>query len=183
MVEDNDGLITRECLAGGERAFEMLVEKYQRVVFNLAYRMTGDYDASEDITQAVFVKVFENLESYDPKYKFFSWLYRMAINESLNHLKRARRNEELNPAMVSAEKLPDERCGDAEIRHKIQESLMELAPDQRALIVMRHYGNRSYEEISELLGIPEKKVKSRLFTARHLLRDILAKRGVLSHDS
>ena len=183
MVEDDDRLIIRECLEGSERAFEMLVDKYQRVVFNVAYRMTNDHDASEDITQAVFVKVFENLGGYDARYKFFSWLYRMAINESLNHLKHTRRNEELSPALVSNEKSPDQSYGEAELRRKIQDSLMDLAPEHRMLIVMRHYGDRSYKEIGEVLGIPEKMVKSRLFTARHLLRDILAKRGVLRNDS
>jgi len=183
MVEDSDRLMIKECLEGSERAFEMLVDKYQRVVFNVAYRMTSDYDASEDITQAVFVKVFENLKGYDPRYKFFSWLYRMAVNESLNHLKHARRNEELSPALASSETPPDQSYGEAELRQRIQECLMELAPDYRLLVVMRHYGNRTYKEIGEILGIPEKKVKSRLFTARHLLRDILAKRGVLRHDS
>lgn len=183
MVEDNDRLIVKECLEGSERAFEMLVDKYQRAVFNLAYRMTNDHDASEDITQVVFVKVFENLRGYDPKYKLFSWLYRMAINESLNHIKHARRNEELSPTMASSVKAPDESYGEAELRQRVKEGLMDLSPDQRLLIVMRHYGNRSYREIGDILGIPEKKVKSRLFTARHLLREALAKRGVFKNDS
>jgi RNA polymerase sigma-70 factor, ECF subfamily len=179
MVEDNDSLIVKECLEGSERAFEMLVDKYQRVVFNVAYRMTNDYDASEDIAQAVFIKVFENLRSFDPKYKLFSWLYRMTINESLNHIKHARRNEELSPTLASTEKAPDQSYGEAELRLRVQDCLMDLPPDHRLLIVMRHYGNRSYKEIAETVGISEKKVKSRLFTARHLLRDALAKRGVL----
>jgi len=183
MVEDNDRALVQECLAGSERAFEMLVDKYQRVVFNVAYRMTNDYDASEDIAQAVFVKVFENLKGYDPRYKFYSWLYRMAINEALNHLKHERRTEELSPALAANGKLQDESYGEAELHKRIQDSIMDLAPDYRLLIVMRHYGNRTYKEMAEALGIPEKKVKSRIFTARHLLRDILAKRGILRNDS
>jgi RNA polymerase sigma-70 factor (ECF subfamily) len=183
MVEDNDRAIVRECLTGSERAFEMLVDKYQRVVFNVAYRMTSDYDASEDIAQAVFVKAFENLKDYDPRYRFFSWLYRMTINEALNHLKHERRTEELSPALAANERLPDQSCEEANLHQIIQASIMDLPPDYRLVIVMRHYGNRTYREMAEILGIPEKTVKSRIFTARHLLRDILAKRGILRNDS
>jgi len=183
MSEDGDTLLVERCLAGDESAFRTLVDKYQKVVFNVAYRMTNDYDASEDIAQTVFVKVFENLKGYDPRYKFFGWLYRMAINETLNYIKHERRTEELSPALAANGKLPDESYGEAELHKIIQDSIMDLAPDYRLLIVMRHYGNRTYKEMAETLGIPEKKVKSRIFTARHLLRDILAKRGILRNDS
>jgi RNA polymerase sigma-70 factor (ECF subfamily) len=188
MSEDNDrqpvdGRLVERCLAGDEEAFAMLVDRYEKVIFNVAYRMTSDYDASEDIAQVVFVKAYENLRGYDPRYKFFSWLYRMAINESLNYLKQNRRNAELSPTMASVEKGPEETYVEAELHRKIQDALMALDPDHRILIVMRHYGGRSYKEMADALGLPEKKVKSRLFTARHLLRDILAARGVLRHDS
>jgi RNA polymerase sigma-70 factor (ECF subfamily) len=193
MNEDNDGQLAdrqsldrqcvERCLAGDKGAFEMLVDRYEKVIFNVAYRMTGDYDASEDIAQAVFIKIYENLEGYDPRYRFFSWLYRMAINESLNYLKQNRRNAELSPAMASEDKGPEETYVEAELQRKVQGALMALEPEYRILIVMRHYGGRSYREMADALGLPEKKVKSRLFTARHLLREILAARGVLRHDS
>jgi RNA polymerase sigma-70 factor (ECF subfamily) len=183
MNEDNDRLAIEQCLAGNTEAFAMLVDRYEKVIFNVAYRMTSDYDASDDIAQAVFVKAFENLKSYDRKYKFFSWLYRMAINESLNYLKQGTRNAELSPTLPSKEKAPDESYMEAELHHKIQDALMALQPEYRAILVLRHYGGCSYGQIAEIAGIPEKTVKSRLFTARHLLRDVLARRGFLRHDS
>jgi RNA polymerase sigma-70 factor (ECF subfamily) len=183
MSGDNDRELVQQVLAGNERAFEMLVDKYEKVVFNVAYRMTSDHDASEDIAQAVFVKAFENLPGYDPRYKLFSWLYRMTINEALNYLKVQRRTEELSPMLPSSAKSPDESCREREMHEKIQDALMSLDADSRSLIVMRHYGDCSYKEMAEILGIPEKRVKSRLFTARTLLRDILVRRGILGHDS
>jgi RNA polymerase sigma-70 factor, ECF subfamily len=183
MSDDNDRELVRQVLAGDERAFEVLVDKYEKVIYNVAYRMTSDHDASEDITQAVFVKAFENLRGYDPRFKLFSWLYRMAINESLNYLKQKRQTEELSPALASNAKSPDACYREAELHRKIQEALMALGADNRTLIVMRHYGDCSYKEMAEIVGIPERKVKSRLFTARSLLRDILATRGILGHDS
>jgi RNA polymerase sigma-70 factor (ECF subfamily) len=183
MGEDSDRLLIQECLAGEQRAFAMLVGKYGRVVFNVAYRMTGNQDTAEDITQAVFVKAYENLRRYDPRYKFFSWLYRMAVNESLNYLKQSKRSEELSPSLASDCQGPDESCAERELHDKLQQAVTELAFDYRVVVVMKHYGNCSYKEMAEILGIPEKTVKSRLFTARHMLRDILAKRGILRDDS
>ena len=183
MNEDDDRLTIEQCLAGNTEAFGMLVDRYEKVIFNVAYRMTSDYDASDDITQAVFVKAFENLGNYDEKHKFFSWLYRMAINESLNYLKQGTRKAELSPALPSKEKGPDQSYREAELHRKIQDALMELQPDYRVILVLRHYGECSYGEIAAITGISEKTVKSRLFTARHLLRDVLARRGILRHDS
>jgi RNA polymerase sigma-70 factor (ECF subfamily) len=183
MDEDKDKLAIEQCLAGNTGAFKMLVDKYEKVIFNVAYRMTSDYDASDDIAQAVFVKAFESLKSYDARFRFFSWLYRMAINESLNYLKQTRQKGELSPTLASNDKSPDESYMEAELHQKIQDALMALDPDSRVLLVLRHYGGCSYTELAEILGIQEKKVKSRLFTARHLLRDVLAKRGIISHDS
>jgi len=84
MIANNDTDLVQECLAGNTKAFEALIDKYQKKIFNIVYRMTGNDDDAEDITQSVFIKVYEKLSSFNPKYKFFSWLYRIALNESLN---------------------------------------------------------------------------------------------------
>lgn len=183
MSEDEDKLTIEKCLAGDTEVFGVLVDRYEKVIFSVAYRMTGDYDASDDITQAVFVKAYESLERYDARYKFFSWLYRMAINESLNYLKQNKQKGELSPTLVSGEKMPDQSYREAELHQKVQDALMAMEPEQRVLLVLRHYADCPYRELSEIFGVPEKTVKSRLFAARHLLRDILAKRGILHHDS
>jgi len=91
MMEIDDKQIIQQCLNGNKDAFEMLVEKYFKVIFNIVYRMTGNTDDAEDITQTVFIKVYDKLENFNPKYKFFSWLYRIVINETLNFLKAAKK--------------------------------------------------------------------------------------------
>jgi RNA polymerase sigma-70 factor, ECF subfamily len=183
MSGDDDRQLVRRCLAGDEMAFATLVDKYERVVFNVAYRMSGNRDAAEDVAQAVFVKAYENLARYDPKFKFFSWIYRIAVNESLNRLDEGRRTEELDPRMPSNSPAPDTACAERELRTELQAAVMELPFDYRAVVVMKHYGECSYKEMAEILGVPEKTVKSRLFTARHLLRDILVKRRTLRNAS
>ena len=181
METDDIGLV-REALAGKTSAFGALVERYQKVVFNVAYRMTRDYDEAQDIAQVAFVKAYENLARFDPKYRFFSWLYRIAINETLNRIKSKQRLEELNTRLKSDEKDPAEACGETDLVEKIQDALMEIEPKYRILLVLRHLRAFSYKDIGDAVGIPEGKVKSRLFTARRLLRTALISRGIVGDE-
>ena len=181
-MERDDAYLIREVLSGRTDAFGDLVERYQKVIFNLAYRITRDYDEAEDIAQAAFVRAYEHLDRFDPKYKFFSWLYRIATNETLNRLKSASKMGELSPGLRAQGKDPEEVYGETETGCKIQEALMDLGASYRTLIVLRHFRDCSYREIGSILGISEKKGKSRLFTARCLLRDALVSRGILGDE-
>src|SRR5437763_1685892 len=96
MSEQDDEVLVRQCMAGDHGAFEVLVEKYQGPLFNLALRMTQEYADAEDITQTAFLKAYESLSSYKPGRKFFSWLYRIAVNETLNFLRGKRSQEPLS---------------------------------------------------------------------------------------
>ena len=178
MIEIDDKQIIQQCLNGNNDAFEMLVEKYYKVIFNVVYRMTGNTDDAEDITQTVFIKVYDKLENYDPKYKFFSWLYRIVTNETLNFLKAAKKFTELDSMMITQDKNPEERCLDSEMGTRIQTALMGLDPSYRIIILLKHFQNCSYKEIADSLNISENKVKSRLYTARQLLRDIMIQTGI-----
>ena len=92
MSENADAARVRECLAGNPQAFAALVEQYEKPVYNVALRMLRNAEDARDIAQSVFMKAYQNLSSYDPQYKFYSWIYRMAINESLNILRVHGRN-------------------------------------------------------------------------------------------
>lgn len=175
-------MLVRDCLEGNTKSFEGIIDKYQKPIFNVAFRLVNDFEDAQDITQSVFVKVFENLKSYNPKYKFFSWIYRMAVNESVNYLKRRKPREELEPNILSKEKTPDEHYDDIEMSERIGNALMYLPIDYRAVIILRHFEYFSYKEMSFILNIPEKTVKSRLFSARQQLKDILLKKGIVAHD-
>ena len=157
----------------GERAAgDELVNRYHRSAFNVALRMLGNVQDAEDVTQTTFGNAFAALDSYDPKYRFFSWIYRMTVNESLNALKRRRNVVSLDGSFdVPAAAGASESASDAEDR--VARALLELKPDDRAVVVLRHFVSFSYEQISDVLGVPVKTVKSRLFTARERLRQTL----------
>ena len=175
MVFYDDNLLVWQCLNGRKDAFEKLVDKYQKVILNVAYRMTGNLDDAEDVTQAVFLKAYNNLSLFKLEHKFFSWLYRIAINECLNQAKPKKRVEKLEHDIISQEKSPEEIYAANELSSQIQTALMKLTLEYRSAIILRHYRQCSYQEIGDILNIPVKTVKSRLFTARQLLRDILGK--------
>jgi RNA polymerase sigma-70 factor (ECF subfamily) len=132
--------------------------------------MLGNVQDAEDVTQTVFGNAFSALDSYDPKYRFFSWIYRMTFNESLNTLKRRRDVVSIDASFDVA---GSDSESSAEAEETVGKALMELKPDDRAVVVLRHFVSFSYEEISDVLGIPVKTVKSRLFTARERLRQSL----------
>jgi len=184
MPEPNDEIFIQQCLQGDREAFGMLVSRHQRSVFNVALRMTKSYQEAQDITQAVFIKAYENLASYDTRFKFFSWIYRMAVNEALNNVKRSRRFEGLDPEHDYHTVLPTPEIDfeENEMSRNIQNALMFMKVDYRALIILKHLQGLSYEEIAYVMEIPEKTVKSRLFTARQMLKEVLLKRGYVEND-
>jgi RNA polymerase sigma-70 factor (ECF subfamily) len=131
---------------------------------------------ANDVTQEVFLKVAERLDEYDARYKFFSWIYRIAVNESLNLLRRSKREEALDedieiPAADSAN--PESQVGSVELSKRIQSALMRMSTNDRMVLTLRHFSELSYEEIGQVLDLDDKTVKSRLFEARHRLRDLL----------
>ena len=125
------------------------------------------------MVQAVFLKVFEHLDRYNPEYKFFSWIYRIAINESINQINRGKREHVLDDAQPSNERGPAEEAESSVLSKRVQEALMTLPEDYRKVTVLRHFSELSYREISEVLHIPVVTVKSRLYTARQQLKDRL----------
>lgn len=172
----DDLTLVRQFLGGERKAFEPLVERYQKAVYNVALRMSNDPDDAADITQNVFIKASEKLGTYDPKYKFFSWIYRIAVNESINFTAAARRGEALPEELVSGESNPEEIAQAGMLSESIEQGLLQLADDSRIVIILRHFEELSYEEIGFILGLPVKTVKSRLFTARQSLKKVLSKR-------
>jgi RNA polymerase sigma-70 factor (ECF subfamily) len=166
-------------LDGDEHAFEVLVIRYQGPIYNAVLRMVRDRDDASDLTQNAFLKAYQQLSRFDPQYKFFSWLYRIAINESLNFVKRSGRQEHLEGDGVAEDLDPERSMAVAELSRHVQDALMKTNPDYRAVLILRHFHDCSYEDMAAILGIPEKTVKSRLFTARKQLRELLEAKGLL----
>ncbi len=176
MNENEDIVLVKRCLQGEHGAFEALVRKYQKTLFNVLYQIVRDYSDAEDLTQTVLVKVYENLKKYNDKYKFYSWIYRIAINEGLNFVQQKKAVYEIPEEYESTEKSPDRVLNEAEVVEQIDQALAALDPNYRVLIVMRHFLDFSYKEISEVVKLPEKTVKSRIYMARqNMARHMLAK--------
>jgi RNA polymerase sigma-70 factor (ECF subfamily) len=150
-----------------------LVSQYERPVYNAAYRILGNADDAADITQTVFLKVFEHIGDYDPKFRFFSWIYRISINESLNQVKKRRNQEPLAESQASPWRSPEEHLESKRLCNRVQGALMELNGEYRTVVVLKHMSGCSYQQISEILQIPEKTVKSRLYSARQLMKKSL----------
>ena len=175
-ADEQDRALVRQYLEGQRDAASGLVDRYQKRLFNLALRMLDNAQDAEDVTQTVFLNAFLKLRTYDPRFRFFSWVYRMTLNESLNVLKRQKRTVTLEdgPAIPAPGATTDEAT---ELQDRVGKALMRLKPDDRAVVVLRHFVFFSYQEIAGVLGIPVKTVKSRLFTARERLRLTLREGG------
>ena len=177
MDDEPDETLVERCREGDRSAFAVLVSRYHRPIYNAAYRVLGNAEDASDITQVVFMRVTERLDDFDSRYKFFSWIYRIALNESLNLARKHRREEPLEeedelPGARDAE--PDWNADRTELSERIQKALLGMNTDDRAVITLRHFSDCSYREMSGILGIAEKTVKSRLFAARRRLRELLA---------
>ena len=178
MSEPDDIRLMERCSNGDRQAFEVLLTRYEKPVFNAAYRMLNSPDDARDVTQTVFLKVFEHLDQYDPKYRFFSWIYRITLNESINWLKKANRLDMLDRETADTAGGPEREASNEQLSEGMQAALMTISPDYRAVVVLKHLLGCSYQEISDVLEIPEKTVKSRLYTARQLLQQTLTERGL-----
>lgn len=177
MVDGDERELVARCLRGDTAGFTPIVERYNRVLFSVALRMLGDYEDARDATQNAFVKAFEHLDTFDPDRKLFSWLYRILVNECLNLRRAQHPGEPLDDETESPVGNPLEAAAASETRDRVQLALQALPFDSRQVVVLRHFADLSYAEIGEALGIAEKTVKSRLFTARQRLAELLQAGG------
>ena len=179
MKEDSDWLLVERCRQGDRRAFEALVGRYEKPVYNAALRMLSNPEDAGDVAQTVFLKVFEHLADYDPRHRFYSWIYRIALNESINVFGRRNRHEPITGNELDERRGAEDEIDNQRLGVRVQVALMSIKPEYRAVIVLRHFLELSYEDIGHTLELPEKTVRSRLFTARQLLKQALGESGIL----
>jgi len=180
MIKPDDKTLMERCIKGDRQAFEVLLVRYEKPVYNAAYRMLHSRDDARDVTQTVFLKVFERIDQFDPQRRFFSWIYRITLNESINWLKKSNRLDPIDDNLADDSGGPEKEADNQQLSEGMQAALMTISPDYRKVIVLKHVLGCSYQEIAEVLDIPEKTVKSRLYSARQLLKDKLTERGVHS---
>jgi RNA polymerase sigma-70 factor (ECF subfamily) len=174
MTEDEEHILIEQCKKGDINAYTLLVKEYQNTIFNCAWRIVLNREDAADITQSAFLKLFERIETFDSNRKFFSWMYRIAINEALDHKRRRRTFDEFDEEKHSSDnRAPDASLEDEELKATIAACLRRLPDDARVVITLKHFSGLSYNEIGEILEIPERTVKSRLYSARQKMKNLL----------
>lgn len=172
--------IIKEAQKGEEAAFQKIVQKYRAQVAGIAYRMVGDYEDAKDISQIVFVKVYQNLQRFDTTKKLSTWLYRITINASIDFIRKFRKHRfEMLDNIIGELK---EKKNDVEkvyqrglIRWAIKEALDNLNPKQRSVFVLRDLEGLDIKEVAQITGMPQATVRWYLHRARAKLRDELIK--------
>jgi RNA polymerase sigma-70 factor (ECF subfamily) len=191
LAVTEEALIT-QCRKGSTAAFEQLVERYEKRVYNLAYRLTGNREDASDIAQEAFLKVYTSLNDFRGESSFSTWLYRVVSNACLDELrKRSRRKvvsfdnpypgEDDSPRQLpSDDPEPSADMERIEEKEAVQRGINELSDDHRMIIIMRDIQDMSYEDIASVLGLSIGTVKSRLNRARLSLRDHLSSMELFS---
>ncbi|MEQ1832003.1 MAG: sigma-70 family RNA polymerase sigma factor [Candidatus Eisenbacteria bacterium] len=174
---DDETLVQRS-LTGDHSAFAELVKRYERPLFHVALRTLRDHEEARDATQSAFVKAWLNLAQFDRTRRFFSWIYRITLNESLNRLRDRRPAEPLDERLVDGGVTPEDQVAGRERSEQLERAMARLTDKQREVIVLRHVLQLSYDEIADALQLPARTVKSRLFSARTRLGEILHDMGV-----
>jgi len=182
MNEKNDNELISEILNGKTEIYKEVILRYQKPVFNLVIRMVRNYDEAKDITQNIFIKAYYNLSTFNFDHKFFSWLYRIGVNESLNFINNRKQYDEYYEENYRTDKSPADIIEKNEESIKIHNAIEMLKEEYRTLIILKHFQELSYEEIADVVSIPVKKVKSRLFTARNLLKEIIIRKGEFENE-
>jgi RNA polymerase sigma-70 factor (ECF subfamily) len=177
---DFEKQIIDQIIQGDTNQFDQLVKKYQTPVFKVIYKIVEDYEDAAEILQDVFVKAYESLSQYNPEYKFFSWIYRIAINKALLYVKRKKVAVPAEILCCEAEEDLEETVFCEQRDSEITKAVNRLDEKYRKVILLKYYAGLSYAQIAEVLLLPEKTVKSRLFDARRILQKSLEKMELFS---
>jgi len=176
MEKDNE--LVAAARHGDLGAFEKLVKQYERPVYNLALRMLGNREDARDVSQTVFLKVYENLDGFDPGQRFFSWVYRIAVNAAID-FRKSGSAAEVRLDTLGEDIQDPEQPRQHDLQRNLQEALMKIAPEQRSVVLMKHLLGFSYQDICEVLALPEATVKSRLYEARSRLKTLIKREDYL----
>lgn len=188
LTAASDRELVATAVSGVEGSFEELVRRYQRPISAYVYRMVGNYESALDLTQEIFIKVYSSLRRYREEFKFSTWIYKIAHNSAVDHLRRnATREQSLvvgpegdqfDLPVESTRLTPEQESERKERRGEIESVVRTLPANYRELIILRHSQDLSYEEIVDVTGLPLGTVKNRLFRAREMMRQQFIERGI-----
>lgn len=192
MTREQEALTVQRVLDGDVNEYEKLVLEYQKNVYNLALRMTGDAEDAADMAQEAFIKAYNSLASYRGDSRFSVWLYRIVSNVCLDFLRARKRRQTMSLSVVDDEgeetelEISDESASPEKLlersmtRDAVRRGLQELTPEYRQILILRELQGMSYDEIAETLGLESGTVKSRIFRARKKLCSFLVRDGNIS---
>ncbi len=185
-----DSDLVATAITGVEGSFEELVRRYQRPISAYVYRMVGNYESALDLTQEIFIKVYGSLGRYRPEFKFSTWIYKIAHNSAVDHLRRNSTREQslihgtegdnFELPVESGRLTPEQESERKERRVEIEAVVRTLPANYRELIILRHSQDLTYEEIVDVTGLPLGTVKNRLFRAREMMRQQFVEKGITS---
>lgn len=180
MPQRSDEQLVTLVLNGHTESFQILVERYQKQVFSLAYRLCSDYDEAQDLAQESFLRIYQELPRFDVSRRFFPWMYRVAHNACVNQLQR--RPRETSPLEESFDlsdegdpsARPEQAYDRMEQARTVQEAIAALPENYRAPLVLKYLRHLSYQEIADQLELPVSTIETRLFRGRNMLKKALA---------
>lgn len=188
MKEQSEVTLIKLCKEGDLQAFEELISKYEARVFNITFRILGDYAEAEDVSQDILVKVFRFIKGFKEQSSFYTWLYRITVNECMDVINKRKKaviysidtpieteNDEIAREIQDKGESVEEKAERNELRKYLAEAINSLSSEHRAVIVLRDVQGFSYEEIAEIIKCPPGTVKSRINRARCELKDLLLK--------
>jgi RNA polymerase sigma-70 factor (ECF subfamily) len=176
-----DQVLVDRVLSGDNRAFEKLVEKYKKRIYYLAYKMTRDHDSADELAQESFVKAYQALSRFKKGYSFYTWIYRICVNLSINFLKKEKNS--VSTDIISDKELLQfsgnvsnqlESLITSEQAAIVKQALETIPPDQKAVFILKTYENMTYEQIAAVMNCSIGTIMSRLYRARFKLRSALA---------
>ncbi|MEN8223441.1 MAG: RNA polymerase sigma factor [Acidobacteriota bacterium] len=162
-------LIIKYIKSGDKRGWNMLIDRYSKTVYNLAFNFCGSSDDANDLTQDIFIKIYKNIDKFDENLNISSWILRISKNHCIDYWRKNKKNNfkvDLEDNLVKDEHSPEEdliKTGDLKI---LREKMLQLKPDARALLIMRDIQSHSYQDIADSLDIPLGTVKSKINRAR-----------------
>ena len=194
-MDNSEQLLLERSKAGDVAAFETLIEAYQKKIFNLAYRIVGNYDDAGDLAQEALIRIFSSIAGFKEQSSFSTWVYRITTNVCLDDIRKKKNRKvisldeeihvedgEMKRQIMSDDPLPDEGAEKEEMRHLVNDAINTLPEEQRLVISLRDIQGLTYDEIAEVLDCPSGTVKSRINRARQALKNVLLKKRELFNE-
>lgn len=173
MDKTEENKIIQRIIAGEINLYQSLVIEYQNPIFRVICSIINNQEDAKELTQDVFVKAYESIRQYNPKYKFFSWIYRIAINRALLFEKRKKKVISVDD-IIESEAVEENISATKEMQSRLLlKAVNQLGEKYQSVVQLKYFAGLSYAEIAEMLQVPEKTVKSRLFDARKVLKESL----------